>query len=171
MQQQNFYEWAQDIAILAGVCVGVFAVFSPSWVWLKKQLFGCGGGFLCAFGTILIVASIFKTVSLALGPSGVDFKLGQQIAELQRQVADVKAAALETNRKFAEVTSAVNKVGADRVAEVGRVQQQLDQLSDKITQLTQASDSTAETMRRVLHQTPYIVPQQQEDSGSKFQKN
>ncbi len=179
MQQQNFYELAQDIAILAGVCVGVFAVFSPSWVWLKKQLFGWGGGFLCAFGTILIVASIFKTVSLALGPSGVDFKLGQQITELQKQVADVKTATLETNQKVAEVTSAVNKIGSDRIIEVTKVQQQLDQLSGKITQLTQTSNSTIEKMQKVLEHsqsndqakpvtTPYMAPQ---DGGGRYQKD
>lgn len=143
MQQQTFYEVAQDIAILAGVCVGVFAVFSPSWVWFRKQLFGWGGGVLCAFGTVLIVASIFKTVSLGVGPNGMDLKLGQQIAELQKQVADVKTAASETNQKMAQVTSAVDKIGADRTTEVSQVRQQLDQLSGKITQLTQASESTA----------------------------
>jgi hypothetical protein len=169
MQQQSFFDWAQDIAILAGVCVGVFAVFSPSWVWLKKQLFGWGGGFLCAFGTILIVASIFKTVSLALGPSGVDFKLGQQIAELQKQVVDVKTAALETNQKVAEVASAVNKIGADRIAEVSQVRQQLDQLASKLTQLTQTTSSTNEQIQRVLEHSP-ASEQGPQDSEDKDQK-
>jgi hypothetical protein len=179
MQQQNFYELAQDIAVLGGVCVGIFAVFSPSWVWLKKQLFGWGSGVLCAFGTILIVSSIFKTVSLALGPSGMDFKLERQLDELQKQVADTKAAALETNQKFAEVTSALNQVGTAGAADVRGVQMELDHLSTKITQLAQTSDATLDKLQRVLAQppsngegkptlTPYIAPQ---DNGSKYQKD
>jgi hypothetical protein len=154
MQQQTFYEIAQDIAILGGVCIGIFAVFSPSWVWLKKQLFGWGSGVLCAFGTILIVSSIFKTVSLALSPSGLDFKLGQQIAELQRQVAETKTAAIETNQKFADVSSILSKVSTDKAPDFGKLQEQLDQLSVKITQLSQTSDSTIDKMQKVWAAQP-----------------
>lgn len=181
MQQQNFYDLAQDVAILGGVFIGIFAVFSPSWVWLRKQLFGWGSGVLCAFGTILIVASIFKTVSLAMGPSGIDFKLGQQIAELQKEVAEAKTATLQTNQKFNEVASALQSGSTDRAAQVAQVQQKLDQLSATVTQLTQTSASTNQTLQKVftqsppggeINRTPYMMPNTfPEDNGSKYQKD
>jgi septal ring factor EnvC (AmiA/AmiB activator) len=106
-------DWAKALAVFGGVVVGIFAVFSSSWVWLRRQILGWGGSVLCGFGTILIVASIFRTVTFNVSPSsGLEFKL----AELQKQLEAVSASVNETKLDVQRTQAAIKAPSAQFAA-------------------------------------------------------
>jgi hypothetical protein len=129
MLPEEVMQWAKAAAVVGGVVVGIFAVFSPSWVWFRKQLFGWGSAVLCLFGTVLIVSSIFRTVNVAVAPSGLELKL----AELEKQMAESRAAINETNRKFTQVTASFSSANSQS-AELTKIKNDLQQLANKIQQ-------------------------------------
>jgi hypothetical protein len=86
----NWYPWIELAAFLCGLIFGGFAVGSPSWVWLKRQLLTAPAFGLACLGTFLIGMSVWKSVQI----EGPGFKA--IIAELEN-----------TNQKINEVTARI----------------------------------------------------------------
>jgi len=38
----DLYPHMQALAVLVGIVFGAFAIFAPSWVWFRQQVFGWG---------------------------------------------------------------------------------------------------------------------------------
>jgi hypothetical protein len=143
MAPDDLMQWAKAAAVSGGVVVGVFAVFSPSYVWLKKQVFGWAGVVLCGFGTILIVASIFHNVTFLANLNGLEFRL----AELQAQVVETRKLAATTNQELAHIAAAQgNQVSG---AQLAKLQKDIEQLGFKVTQIGSTSEAALAGLRNI----------------------
>jgi hypothetical protein len=89
----NWYEWIKISAFVAGIVFGGFAVASPSWVWLKKQLMPVAAVWLAGVGMVLISMSIWQSVEI----EGPGLKL--RIAELTKAVA-LQGAVISANAQL-----------------------------------------------------------------------
>lgn len=123
---ESIMGWAKALAIFGGVIVGIFAVFCPSWVYLRRQVIGFGALALCGFGTILIVASVFREVSFSAAPTKVEFKLAEIQGQLQTLAASVQSAKAEIER-----VQVAARVSQD-APQFASITQQLDALSTKV---------------------------------------
>src|SRR5262249_47751187 len=81
---EQVMDWAKAVAVFGGVLVGIFAVYASSWVWLRQQRFGRGSAVLCLFGTILIVAPIFRDINLLSEAK----EISSQLPNLQLRVEE-----------------------------------------------------------------------------------
>jgi hypothetical protein len=143
MAPDDLMQWAKALAVLGGVTVGVFAVFSPSYVWFKKQLFGWAGAILCGFGTILIVASLFHNITFIVDAPKLEFRL----AELQAQVAETKKLVASTNQELSRVATLARDQAS--IAQIAKLQRDVEQLSNKISQVASTSDAALVGLRSI----------------------
>jgi methyl-accepting chemotaxis protein len=131
MTPDAIMEWAKVAAVVGGVCVGVFAVYSPAWVWLRKQIFGWGSVVLCAFGTILIVASIFRNVTFVVDVPKFEFKL----AELQSDIAATKDAVAKATQEVDKLASEVATTDSTKTTSFARLEGLLNDMSRRTNAL------------------------------------
>jgi hypothetical protein len=85
----NWYEWIKVSAFVAGIVFGGFAVGSPSWVWLTKQLMPAVAGYLATLGVVLISMSIWQSVEIE-GP-GLRLKMAELAEALALQSDVIRA--------------------------------------------------------------------------------
>jgi hypothetical protein len=146
-------EWTKAIAVLGGVTVGIFAVFAPSWVWLKRQLFGWGGLVLVPFGTILIVASMFRTVSLLVDAPKLEFKL----AALESELRQARTAIGQINTQIAAARTGSGTgflaLMQARDDDIKKLQAEVGTVSMKITGLTKDIGYTVNQLKTLQSTT------------------
>src|SRR3712207_4447558 len=91
-------KWIQIGALIIGICFGAFAVASPSWVWLRKQIFSVGAGWLATLGTVLIGSSVWSSIEVSAPGFSADLKSilnevrarTEEISKRQEQIARLK---------------------------------------------------------------------------------
>ena len=128
MAPEAVMEWAKALAVVGGVCVGIFAVFSPSWVWFSKQIFKWGSALLCCFGTILIVSSMFRNVTLVVDAPKLEFRLNQiaaQLTETQRALANA-------NDQITRLAAAVGDPDISRI-QFARLESRIDSVAKRLS--------------------------------------
>jgi hypothetical protein len=94
MTPDGVLEWTKAVGILGAILLGGFAVFSPSWVWLRLRLFGWGGAMLCGFGTVLLVSPIFRNIQFVVDTKRLELKLSaleSQLSQVHETVATITA--------------------------------------------------------------------------------
>jgi hypothetical protein len=90
----NWYEWIKLSAFVAGIILGGFAIGSPAWVWLKKQLLTAMACWLATIGMVLISMSIWQSVEIE-GP-GMKLRIAELSDIVARQSAVIRANAALT---------------------------------------------------------------------------
>ena len=106
-------EWTKVLVVIAGVAVGTYAVFSPSYVWHRKQIFTIGSGVLCAFGTILVLGSLYKDVTLSVGR-----KHKYMRERVEQEIKDVQIVAAEAKESAVTVSSAISTLEPQKIAQL-----------------------------------------------------
>lgn len=96
-----WYEWIKVGAFIAGLVVGAVAVFSPSWVWLRKQLISTPAVWLATLGTVMVTMSIWQSVQI----EGAGFKAS--ITGLQARFDALDTATAELSRDIDAVQQAI----------------------------------------------------------------
>jgi hypothetical protein len=133
----DLYLYAQVAAVSAGIIFGAFAIFSPSWVWFKRQVFGWGGLTLGVLGTVLIVSSIFKSVTVIARPTGFEMRF----SELEKEVSETRKLVSQTNSGFEEIRTALAIAGPESAAQLAKVQKKLESLSANVEQVNAATET------------------------------
>ena len=99
----------QDWAYVTGMIVGSMAILAASWVWIKYQRFGAGGGFLSFVGVVLVGLSVWSSARIEVS----DGSLRAEFERLQQQVDEVAA----TNRVVERsLDSVAVELGAGRAS-------------------------------------------------------
>jgi hypothetical protein len=140
MTPDNVMPWAKAVAVFGGVLIGIYAVFSPSYVWYKRQLFGWAGVVLCGFGTILIVASIFYNVTFVASVKGVEFRLAEieaKVEQTNKEIAAANKSLAFANEQLRVAVLASRNEGSK--AELAKVQKEIEQLGTMITEVSKTS--------------------------------
>lgn len=117
-----WYEWIKVGAFIAGLAVGAVAVFSPSWVWLRKQVISNAAVWLATLGTAMVTMSIWQSVQI----EGAGFKAS--ITGLQARFDALDNATADLARDIDSVQQALARqrasteqqfdVGWNRIQEV-----------------------------------------------------
>jgi hypothetical protein len=159
MSPADVIQWGKALAIICGVLIGVYAVFSPARVWHTHQLFGWGGCALAGFGTILIVASLFQTVNFRMG-SAVELKL----AELERKVDATQKAAEASNRQISRVVASASE-GPNNEA-FAKLQKEMEKLGFRVEQIGQTSNAALSGVRNIDAKIQALPAVQKDERGS-----
>jgi hypothetical protein len=151
-------EWFKPLAVIGGVCVGVFAVFSPAWVWLKTQRFSWGALALCLFGTILVVASLFRSGTVMVDAP----KIESRLAELEQNVARTQQTVGQTHERVVQLATALERGTGPQSQTVANLETQINVLSQKLQQLDQPQPlASLETQINALSQKLQQLDQSQ----------
>ena len=142
MASDIILDWAKVLAVLGGVCIGIFAVYSPSWVWLRKQIFGWGSAVLCAFGTILIVASIFRNVTFVVDIPKFEFRL----AEIKADILQTKNAVAGATDRISQIALEVANSDSTKTATLARLETVLKEISARNIALEEKLQTVATEM-------------------------
>jgi hypothetical protein len=134
-------DWAKAMAVFGGVIVGIFAVFSTSWVWLRHRVIGLWAIMLCGLGTVLIVASLFREVSFAANQKGVELKL----AELQTQLKAITVSLEDTKEGIRTAQRSVPpQISAAVSSNIGK---ELSNIAVRLDTLEKKSNAEAVLMK------------------------
>ena len=175
MTPDTVLEWAKAISILGAIIFGGFAVFSPSWVWLRIQAFKWGSGLLLGFGTVLLVSPIFRNVQFTIDTKGLDLRLNalsSQISQVRASVttlaegfdkltpvnlADMK----ELDRKVQSVQAALTAIESElpKVAAIGERVKQFERTAAAI-------DKSAKLLNERILLVNYADMQQSTDANA-----
>lgn len=142
MSAVDVIQWTKALAILGGVVVGIYAVFSPAYVWHTRQLFGWGSAVLSGFGTVLIVASLFQTVSFRMGDA-----IELRLAEIRKEVEATKVVAEASKREVARALTMLSSQPAK--ADIAQLQTQLEQLKMQVNQIGETSNSALTGLKSI----------------------
>lgn len=123
--------WTRVVVIAVGLIFGGFAVFSPSWVWFRHQKLTILAVLLGGLGTALLCSSIFGTITVSAGPSGLQLKLDKIEAQLQT----LQTALIETNDAIKSAQASLKWLPAGGIASA----QDVRAVSAKLDGLEQAS--------------------------------
>jgi hypothetical protein len=134
MTPDGVLEWTKAIGILGAILLGGFAVFSPSWVWLKLRLFGWGGAMLCGFGTVLLVSPIFRNIHFIVDTQKLELKL----SALESQLSQV-------NQTVATMTASLDKRDPVTVANVDELNTKLQGIQKTVAALETAIPNISQT--------------------------
>lgn len=104
-----------DVVIIIGLIMGSVTLLTACYVWLRKQVFGLGGGILSLVGVILIGLSLWSNVSIEVSEGTIKAEFDR----LERQMNDM-----------AHANEAVTE-------EVGAMWRVVDTNKDQFIQLTQ----------------------------------
>lgn len=136
-----------ELVFIVGLILGSLAMLSVCWVWVRKQVFGPGGGVLSFFGVLLAGLSLWSRASVELTPDGfrAEFeRLQQEINQVVRkseQISQEVAAVAEVNQlitREVEVVAENLAVNKTQFLELTRALNQRDVLhTDQIKRLAQ----------------------------------
>jgi hypothetical protein len=87
-----WFDLVKVVAFLAAILLGTGTISSSCWVWVRKQVFGGGGGALCGFGVVLIGLSVWHSVSLKVSTGGISFDAKQAMEIIERLDKNIAAA-------------------------------------------------------------------------------
>jgi len=144
--------WVNVVAIAAGVAMGTFAVYSPSYVWLKKQIFGLGSVVLCSVGAVLIIGPIYRTVTVVANGKGLELRLDKLQAEIQK-TAVLAAAAQQQVAKQQETLDKVRAGGSVSTADFQKLQKQVEAVNGHLSTIARATDAALKGVQEVQTQT------------------
>lgn len=136
MTPENILEWAKALGIVGTIVFGGFAVFSPSWVWLRRNLFGWGGAVLCGLGTVLLVSPIFRNIHFVVDTQKLELKL----TALQAQLNEVRGSltVLDSNIQQANATKGTEPVDLNK--KLQGIQEAYQSLQTDLPKLTERLD-------------------------------
>lgn len=138
MTPDGVLEWTKAIGILGAILLGGFAVFSPSWVWLRLRLFGWGGAVLCGFGTILLVSPIFRNIHFVVDTQKLELKL----SALESQLSQV-------HQTVAMITANLDKGGPITAANVNELNTKLQDIQKVVATLETAIPNVSSLDSRI----------------------
>jgi hypothetical protein len=138
MTPDGVLEWTKAIGILGAILLGGFAVFSPSWVWLRLRLFGWGGAILCGFGTVLLVSPIFRNIQFVVDTQKLELKL----SALEEQLSQV-------HQTVATITANLDKRDTVTVANVDELSAKLQGIQKTVTSLETAIPNVSSLDNRI----------------------
>jgi uncharacterized coiled-coil protein SlyX len=127
MTPDTVLEWSKALAILGAIAFGGFAIFSPSWVWFRSQLFGWGSAILCGFGTVLLVSPVFRNVHFVVDTKGINL----QLSTLETQLREARAS-------IAALTANLEQVGPVNVASVKELETRLQSIQTTLVAFEKA---------------------------------
>jgi len=116
----------QNWAFAIGLVLGSVAVLSVCFVWVRRQLFGMGGGALSLVGVILVGLSVWGKVKIEASEGGVKAEFEKVKAQVQ-QVAEANTIVAEELEKAARNIDA-NRQQATQLTGVLRERQSISQL-------------------------------------------
>lgn len=156
MAPADFYEWIKVAAFIFGLIFGGFAVFSPSWVYFRRDLLTVWAVVLAALGTTMIGMSIWQSVVIE-GPG-----FSARFAELEEHNRQLQAQLDSNKKQLAELKeSGVTTVASVDAARLqAEISQQLraevsQQLRAEVSQQlrTEVSQQLYEEVSRELYAT------------------
>ena len=126
-------EWIKVVALIACIVAGAFAVFSPSWVWLRHHAIGTASVALGFFGVILLSAPVYQTMQIKT-PTGFEVNFAEFVSEFE-----------ELQRRV----SAIN----DNILQIEKNNNEFLQISDKISSKMDSLKSTQSYFNRIMQYT------------------
>ena len=144
--------WIKVVAIGAGIAMGTFAVYSPAYVWLRKQIFGLGSGILCAVGAVLIIGPIYRTVTVVANEKGFELRLDKLQAEIQKTAVLASAAQVQV-AKQQEILDKVSASGSVSTAEFQKLQKQVEAVNGRLSTIARATDAALKGVQELQTQT------------------
>jgi hypothetical protein len=138
MTPDGVLEWTKAIGILGAILLGGFAVFSPSWVWLRLRLFGWGGAILCGFGTVLLVSPIFRNIHFVVDTQKLELKLSALEAQLS-----------QVHETVATITTNLDQRGPVTVANVDELNAKLQGIQKVVAALETAIPNVSSLDNRI----------------------
>lgn len=129
----NIQQWA----FVVGLVFGSLAVLSVIYVWIKKQVFGFGGGAISLTGVILMGLSIWSSVQIQITREGIKAgfeRLAEKVGEISKANAVVSQELVKLADR-AEIRDRQLDQFANQVAQGGMLanSQQLLELQGEIT--------------------------------------
>jgi Skp family chaperone for outer membrane proteins len=104
----------QDVAFAVGMAIGACLLLAVSWVWIRKQVLGTGGGSLAVIGFALMGLAVFSSFRIEMGSDGIVAEFQRQIDELNNMIEEVDTnvqsvadASLSVSAEVSELRDAV----------------------------------------------------------------
>jgi hypothetical protein len=143
----------QNWAFLTGLVLGSVAIGAVSYVWVRQQKFGSGGGMLSVAGIILIGLPFWSSLRFEMTGTGIRAEFERLRNEVQ-QVANATSATSEEVIKVARATEANTKqfVELTEQLEVKRIVDaaSLRNVRESLVKTPQADIGRLEAASRVL---------------------
>jgi hypothetical protein len=105
--------WIKVAAFICGLVFGSYAVFSPSYIWMRRQLLPVTAVVLAGFGATLVAISVRQNID------GIIFKY-KDVFELQTKID-------EANKQLASLSGAIGNISA-----IPQIQTQITELGKSI---------------------------------------
>lgn len=142
-----------QVAFVVGMVFGALMIGSVCVVFVKRSIFGTGGGILSVLGVLLIGMSVWSTARFEVSPEG----LKVQVEQLREQVEGVQQKAEEISGDVQNAQARTEEVAGD-VEQVRTAAQMISHELADVAMSAQTSNQQVLLLSEALQERQAIDP-------------
>lgn len=139
-----------NVALWAGLVVGLLMLLGVCYVYVARSAFGLGGVVLSVFGVVLMGLSIWKTVEITISANG---DITAKFARLERQVNDLRTTTNQVRTNVEHLRTAVASTKQNLETKLADLAKTNKAITEKLTR-TEKSLSELKAVRPDLSTHP-----------------